>query len=76
MQVDVLLQKVQEWQKENADNTRTLHFSGFFLLPDNPLDDRSYADLYDESIMLNPDQYRRSVNDTVAYYRYAAFSKK
>ena len=27
--------------------------SAYFLLPDNPLDDRSYADLYDESIKKN-----------------------
>ena len=71
-----ITERVQEWQKENADKLEPYTLSGFFLLPDNPLDDRSYADLYDESIMLNPDQYRRSVNDTVAYYRYAAFSEK
>lgn len=68
--------RVKTWQEENKDKLEPYTLSGFFLLPDNPLDDRSFADLYDESIMLNPDQYRRSVNDTVAYYKYAAFSQR
>lgn len=68
--------RVKTWQAENEKNLEPYTLSAYFLLPDNPLDDRSFADLYDESIMLNPDQYRRSVNDTVAYYKYAAFSEK
>jgi hypothetical protein len=68
--------RVKTWQAENEKDLEPYTLSAYFLLPDNPLDDRSYADLYDESIMLNPDQYRRSVNDTVAYYKYAAFSEK
>ena len=68
--------RVKEWQAENEEKLGPYTLSSFFLLPDNPLDQRSFNDLYDESIMLNPDQYRRSVNDTVAYYKYAAFSQK
>ena len=66
----------QEWADKNKDVLNQYTLSAYYLLPDNPADERSFSQLYQDSVMLTPDEYRRSVNDTIGYYKYAAFSKK
>ena len=67
--------RVQQWQKENAAIFDSLDISGYYLNIDNPFEEKSYDDIIYEKSLLSPDQYRRSVNDTIGFFRYKTFTK-
>ena len=42
---------------------------------DNPFEEKNYEDIVREKSLLSPDQYGRSVNDTIGFFRYKTFTK-
>ena len=67
--------RVQNFQKENSEIFDSLKLSGYYLNIDNPFEEKDYNDIVREKSLLSPDQYRRSVNDTIGFFRYKTFTK-
>ena len=66
--------RVQEFQAENKEVFDQLKLSGYYLNVDNPNEEKNYIDIVKEKSLMSPDQYRRSVNDTIGFFRYKTFS--
>ena len=66
------------FEKENKKVLENLPLSHYYLLPDNPYEERSYQEIMNQYNMgitesLTPEEYVRAVNDTTGYFRYTAF---
>ena len=68
--------RVQEFQKNNPEIFSNLEVSGYYLNIDNHYEEKSYDELIKYKSSLSPDQYRRSVNDTIGFFRYKRFTQK
>tara|TARA_R100001129_G_scaffold77933_1_gene53099 strand:- start:6228 stop:11924 length:5697 start_codon:yes stop_codon:yes gene_type:complete len=70
--------RVLEWEKENEEVLGQLPLSHYYLLPENPYEDRSYQEIMAQYGMgavetLSPEEFQKVVNDTIGYFRYTAY---
>ena len=68
--------RVQEFQKENSDIFDTLEISGYYLNIDNPNEDKDYFDVIKQKILLGPEQYKKSINETIGVFRYKTYARR
>ena len=69
-------QRVKSWQRDNQEAITLLEKSAFYLLPDNPAEERTYSDLIEEYNIGTRDsltlkEFNVAGNDTIGYYRYS-----
>ena len=74
-------ERVLSWQRDNKKALNSLPLSAFYLLPDNPLEERSYQEVIreynvGERGVLSIEQFNKAVNDTVGYFRYTAAKRQ
>jgi hypothetical protein len=70
--------RVLTWEKENEKVLKQLPLSHYYLLPENPYEERSYKEIMAQYGMgtietLSPEEFQKVVNDTIGYFRYTAY---
>jgi hypothetical protein len=69
-------ERVQKFQKNNAEIFDNLDLSGYYLNIDNPNEEKNWSDIVTQKSQMSPDQYKRNVNDTIGFFRYRTYTRK